>query len=1434
MTVARHHADWLSLVDISGPFLSLQVLLRVFPQQLPQLDSGLAAQTRLAFTEWEDAEGDRAIHTAWLQYVLGQVLKFPDEVLLSGQGMPAGLEFTVVEHGETLRPQWAIKRPEDERPAMLVVSYPHDQGLDKPTANAGWRTASPATRMMTLLQGTGVPIGLVTNGAEWMLVSVRPGEATSFVTWDAALWSEEPITLRAFSALLGVHRTFSVAETDKLPSALVESLSNQQEVTDQLGTQVRKAVEVLVQAVDQINIDRNGRLLAGIDEKVLYQAALTVMMRLVFVLSAEERGLLLLGDPIWDRNYAVSTLRDQLVELPDENLLTHRHDAWSRLLSTFRAIYGGIAHDQLRLPAYGGDLFDPDRFPFLEGRVAHTRWQDTQASPLEINNRTVLHLLQALQFLEMPLPGGGGKELRRLSFRALDIEQIGHVYEGLLDHTAKRADSTVLGLRGSSGDDVEVELSALEEKRRTSDDTLVSYLKERTGRQVGAIRNALSRAEPPDARALETVCAGHDGLYARIKPYAHLLRNDSAGHPVVIHTGSIFVTKGTDRRSSGTHYTPRSLTEPVVKTTLEPLLYTGVSEGQAPSLETLKSPTEILALRVCDPACGSGAFLVQACRYMSERLVEAWSRAEASAPDAGPLYIPEALPANASHTQQLLPTGPDERLALARRLVTERCLYGVDFNPMAVEMAKLSLWLTTLHKQRPFTFLDHAIKCGDSLLGVHDPLQLERFHLVPSRTQNRVEDYLLDEVRGLLAQARARREELERFTVLDVRDAELKARLHQQAEDALNEVRLLADLIVGAGLSTAGSNANSSASQLDSKLAEIKVSAAAVLLPPVEMKQVASPPMERDLYPLRVTAASLLGSVPSTGSSRKPFHWAVEFPEVFASTEAGGFDALIGNPPFVGGKKITGSFGTDFRDYLVLYLADGRRGNADLCAYFFLRAIQVLHPNGTFGLLAVNTIAEGDTRQVGLEAMLQEDVALYAASPNFAWPGAAAVMASAVHGVKGAWRGEYRLNDAVVPTISAFLSSEDEWSPIPLEANKNKSFIGSYVLGMGFTLPPEEARTLIENDPKNAEALFPYLNGEDLNSNPDQQASRWVINFWDWPLDRSVEDGVWATADARQRDRWLREGKVPADYPGRVAEDFPELLAIIEQNVRPERQRVNEEGEYVLRSPLPHRYWHYGDKRPALYHAIGRGAAFAKHPDGWEGAPLYSTVVVQTQTTKYLAPAVVRNATIWSHKVVVFATDGYLECGILNSSIGDAWARKQSSTLETRLSFTPSDAFETLPMPSWNVGELSHLAEDFVKTRTSLMLGLNVGLTDLLNLMHDPSANQHVKLLRDKLRCLDEVVVAAYGWTDIDLQHGFQEVSYFSGQDRIRYTISEPARLEILRRLAALNRQRHQEEQAAAQNAQASLHTSQPRRRARLAAVQENLPNVPPAQADLF
>src|ERR1700722_16255857 len=157
--------------------------------------------------------------------------------------------------------------------------------------------------MMQLLHDTGIRLGIVTNGDHWMLVNAPKNETTGYASWYANLWLEEPVTLRAFRTLLSADRFFSVPDTEPLDlkdGLLDQSQKDQQEVTDQLGYQVRKAVEVLIQALDKADQDHGRKLLADVDEKILYESALTVMMRLVFLFCAEERELLLLGDDLYD------------------------------------------------------------------------------------------------------------------------------------------------------------------------------------------------------------------------------------------------------------------------------------------------------------------------------------------------------------------------------------------------------------------------------------------------------------------------------------------------------------------------------------------------------------------------------------------------------------------------------------------------------------------------------------------------------------------------------------------------------------------------------------------------------------------------------------------------------------------------------------------------------------------------------------------------------------------------------------------------------------------------------------------------------------------------------------------------------------------------------------------------------------------------------
>lgn len=1392
MSTARHHAEWLSLVEASGPFLSLPVLLKVFPSGLDAHDSEHLKLLRLAYEEWQDnqqgARPEKAIHRAWVEFVLRQTLELPEEVLLEGQRIPPGLQITIAEQSEILRPDWVIVNPQGTanagKPRLLVQIVPAEQDLEKALTGQRWK-ASPATRMMELLHAANVRLGLVTNGEHWMLVNAPRGETTGFISWYGTLWLEEHLTLRAFRSLLGVRRFFGVDDSEILETLLTQSISDQQEVTDQLGYQVRRAVEVLVQALDRIDQDRKRTLLKNIAESQLYEAALTVMMRLVFLFAAEERKLIPSagGETLYNDNYAVSTIAAKLRSDADkfgEEVLERRSDAWCRLLATFRAVFGGIRHDLLDIPAYGGSLFDPDRFPFLEGRIQGTEWKKISAEPIPVNNRIVLHLLEALQILQIRI--GGTLEPRRLSFRALDIEQIGHVYEGLLDHTAVRATSPVLGLIGTR--EPEITLADLERLQGQGEEDLVKALKEQTNKSPAALKKALSAQILPRMQERLRVACNNDGeLYQRVLPFADLIRLDTLDYPVVIPTGSVYVTQGSNRRETGTHYTPRSLTEPIVQYTLEPLVYEGVAEGKPKSEWRLKSARDLLLLKICDMAMGSGAFLVQTCRYLAERLVEAWETAERENP--GKVVIaPEGTLSQFRPDECPIPKDSDERLTVARRIVAERCLYGVDKNPLAVEMAKLSLWLITLAKGRPFTFLNHALKWGDSLLGVTDAKQVEFFHLNPKEGNQLA--IISTICRPLLQEAIAKRQELEGFSVNDIRDLQRKDELLEEAEKALNQVRFIGDLLVGEALMQAGKTGN----LVVEDLGVLSQQVAGVLAMEGEERQ-------RQIEVLYAKAKRMLDiGNPGGQSPRKTFHWALEFPEVFLiggtevpttneekdvrskhfSASKLGFDALVGNPPFQGGQKITGVLGTDYRDFLVERIANGKRGSADLCAYFFLRAQQLLNSQGGFGLVATNTIAQGDTREVGLDQLVANNCVIPRAVPSRKWEGSASLEVAHVWLRKGNWQSEFILDEKPVDGITAFLTTPGKavGKPYRLVANQDKSFQGSIVLGMGFVLTPEEAQALIEKDSRNKDVLFPYLNGEDLNSRPDQSPSRWVINFKDWALDAEHDDP-----------------KKPKGKP--YAVDYPDCLAILEEKVKPERDKN------TFSKSAREKWWLYERSRPELYDAIAD----------------MKRVIAIPLVSKYFICAWESTGIVYSHALGIIATESNADFSLIQSTLHEEWSRTQGSTLETRMRYTPSDCFETFPFPestkvrskdfspsstlvlttnlNTNVNmNLEKIGEKYYTHRQSIMQTRQEGLTKTYNRFHNPEETaadiQQLRLLHIEM---DNAVSAAYGWQDLDLGHDFHET-----KQGLRYTISETARREVLDRLLLLNHERYAEEEA--------------------------------------
>jgi hypothetical protein len=1159
------------------------------------------------------------------------------------QSCPPSLWFALPEYNDVLRASHAVPAlqptPESSWQALMQIE-PEGRALDEPLLSAGW-PVSPQARFERLLREMQIPIGLLTNGLELRLVYAPRGESSGTLAFPVAAMRDTDgrILFAALHLLLSADLWFTLPEAQRLPAILVESRKYQNTVSTQLAAQVLAALYELLRGFQAADAQVNGALLGDLakrDPDAVYGGLLTVLLRLIFILYAEDRGLIS-TDPVYVNHYAVSGLFERLRadagQYPDTMDL--RFGAWAQLLALFRLIHGGGRHGDLRLTARRGRLFDAAIYPFLEGT-------GTPILP-RVSDGVIYRVLANLLMLNG----------ERLSYRSLDVEHIGSVYEAMMGFTLLRAPGPMIAIKPAKahGAPVMIDLAALV---ATAPKDRAKVLKNETDQVLtGAALTALQAA------------ATQADLLAALES-----KIDQAATPDVAPAGALVLQPTDERRKTGSHYTPPTLTRPMVREALRPVL---ARFGEQPA------PAQILSLKVCDPAMGSGAFLVETAKQLAEALVQAW-RNQGGLPD---------LPPDA------------HELLHARRLIALHVLYGVDKNPRAVELAQLSLWLATLARDHEFTFLDHALKCGDSLVGMN----LDALRPAGSGQKDWVRSWLEQRIQDALqARARARIREAE---ALD--EATLRSWL-QDVDAATADLRWSGDQLVAAAMEPGSKAARTKAEKAARAQIEQRLSVSSLRPSPALF---ASPPPSRE----RVREGGI-----------HAFHWELEFPEVFGR-EHPGFDVIVGNPPFVGGQKITGALGTEYRNYLIERIAHGQKG-ADLCAYFFLRAGQLLRDGGMMALLATNTIAQGDTREVGLDQLTAHGFSIPRAVPSTEWPGEASLEVAQVWLHRGAWPGAFVLNEQPVGGITPFLTVPGQvaGNPYRLAANADKSFQGSIVLGMGFVLTPDEAQALIERNPLNQDCLLPYLSGEDLNSRFDQSPSRWVINFQDWPLSREA-DGVWQKADAKQQKGWLRSGSVPADYPDPVAADYPELLTIIRERAKPERDKLAN-GDTTARDRA-RRWWQFGRPTMKLYSTI---------------AGMGRVLVISTQATKFVAPEFVSIDIVFSNAVAVLTLDKYRDFLVLNSSPHDIWAREYASSLESRLRYAIDDCFQTFPFPL-NLSGLDAIGERYYTHRQHIMQTRWEGLTATYNRFHNPNERApDIQQLRDLHVEMDRAVAAAYGW----------------------------------------------------------------------------------------
>jgi len=1273
------HQEWLGYVQPSGLVVSIPALV----EARAYVNRNIAPDhQRFLSALPSDRDGDPVPEIANFAEFARLVFGWAPEDLYGAPGAPAlpeTLEAPLPAYGETLRPTYALHDFQPADPThewiLLIEIWPTGTDLDSVAVMEArqWQ-ASPQARFERLLRETGVGIGLLVNGRQIRLVYAPRIETSGYITFnlsDMVKVAGRPI-FAALHELLYADRMFGDPK-ERLPAILENSRKYQNVVSTQLAGQVLEALYELLRGFQAADDQLHGELLRDIlarDPNLVYAGLLTTLLRLVFLLYAEDRGLLS-TDSVYANYYSVTGLYERLRadagRYPDT--MYQRYGAWAQLLALFRLVYEGGSHGGMRIPPREGYLFDSDRYLFLEGQRQRTE----EPSIPRVSDGVLYHVLSKLMVLDG----------ERLSYRTLAVEQIGSVYETIMGFDLHVAAGRSIAIKPAKkhGAPATVNLEGL---LAVAPDKRQKWMAENTDQKLtGAVADALKAAE-----TIDDLLAALDRRIAR------------AVTPNVVPKGAMIFQPSDERRRSGSHYTPSALTRPIVEAALKPVLR---QLGDKPT------PGQILSMKVCDPAMGSGAFLVETCRQLGDALAQAW-------------HDHDDVP--------VLPPDEDEVLH-AQRQVAQRCLYGVDKNPLAADLAKLSLWLATLAKNHPFTFLDHSLRAGDSLAGL-TRRQIAAFHWLPAEQQTFLEQEIRRRV-DRVSDARRR--------ILAAADDTPYATLQQKldvAEQELYWLRLAGDAVLAAFFSA------DKPAPRDEARKELRQQMEAALknLGKFELAE----PIEN--------AVALLRSGPKGVT---PFHWEMEFPEVFTmdarGNVTGGFDSVVGNPPFMGGSKLSTAAGSRYTSWLSALHSESQ-GRADLVSHFFRRAFTFLPAGGTFGLIATNTIRQGDTRETGLYWIRRNGGTIYRAETRKAWPGAAAVVVSAVHVIKSQVTQEQAvLNGELVDGITAYLfHMGPDGSPSTLRSNRPLVHSGTNINGKGFVLTREVRDRFISECPSCSDHIRAYLGAEEMNETPDAAATRFVIN-----MEGLDEDGV---------------------------KRYPVLYRHLHETVRVQRQGSSE-------PRLRDRWWLYSRPANELYSActgMQRILASGRHAG------------IQ------LCFAFQPTSTIFSDALTCFIYERHYGFAVLQSRVHEVWAHFFGSSLKDDLRYIPEDCFETFPLPpAYELSSgLESTGKAYYEHRAALMLENAEGLTKTYNRFHDPEeSDAGIIRLRELHDSMDRAVLDAYGWTNFPTHCEF--IPEFDAEDdedeggrprrkKYRYQWPDEVRDDILLRLLLLNRQRVLEE----------------------------------------
>ncbi len=877
-----------------------------------------------------------------------------------------------------------------ENPIVLAYCGAAEEDLD-----AGRGQANPTHRLHSALARADLRWGLLVTPERVRLV--RPegeGPRGAYLEADVAglAESDDPESFAAFRRLLS-SSSFVPGPDGLVPIDTIERESRRhaEKVSDDLKRAVFEAAEALVGGLladaEARGLVADAAALPDEAVRAYRDAALVALYRILFILYAEARDERLDEHAVYKQAYSIHALRDDLLADPLRPWPENRSGLWQRLLATFRIFDEGLPKISQydNIPARGGDFFDattPEG-----GLLAAARLPD----------RTVARLL--LDLTTTAGQHGIGREL--ISFRELDIEQLGAVYEGLLEFEPRVARATTLEVRvqGKTFALAPAELERLVREKGLALKGDIAVVADTTAQALhpdapAPEDEASEDAEPDDDEDDAEDEGGNDG-----DEEGKGDKGVKKGAPCLLlrrlEPGDFHFVPSAARKGSGSFYTPLPLVRDLVRHAVGPQL-----EG--------RTAAEIESLRVLDPACGSGHFLVEAMRVMGRALHRAYvDELDGKAPEHFRPTSPQGWDADWRASDEQARAANSEARAWCKRRIAERCLFGVDLNPTAVALARVALWIESLAGDRPLTYFEHHVRCGNSLLGTwldrlgHPPLPSLGAPPAPGQA-----NFVADAVRERLARAAETRRIIDETAPaallrqgLDpesVAELDFKERQRREAEAILAEAKLLFDL--------------RSASAFVPELWEALAGIAPALDAFAGGELAAFIEEQRQAWWRRPESKrgprNPWDELERVRQRERFFHWELEFPEVLLAKERPGFDAVLGNPPwdkvlptklefygrfdiliraYAGADldrrihelhreqpELAGQFGA-YRDRATVIARVLRQGgdfphsearsqaaHEDVSKYFVDRALRLIRENGAAGLVVPSVVYNGD------------------------------------------------------------------------------------------------------------------------------------------------------------------------------------------------------------------------------------------------------------------------------------------------------------------------------------------------------------------------------------------------------------------------------------------------------------------------------------------